>query len=120
MKIIDVIFDGIAYLIHPEKPRGFFKNAVFPTDHSAAEVSAALDKAAAANPAFENWRTSIVDLMKLSHPDDPDGFASFDNRAEVAMDAKISNYTGTAEQNVALHAYVFKALQQRGIPLPEA
>lgn len=119
MKILTAIVAGIARIIHPDKPRKFFDNLRFPTDLSADEVAAALDTAAEANPGFKNWRTSVVDLMKLSHPDDPDEAASMENRKQLAAELGETNYTGTAEQNGWLHGQVFKAIQQRGIPLPK-
>lgn len=120
MKILNAIVGAIARILHPDKPREWFENVRFPTDLSAQEVGESLDMAAEANPAFKNWRTSIVDLMKLAHPDDPDGAASMENRTALASELGRDDYTGTAEQNVWLHGEVFKAIQQRGIPLPSA
>lgn len=118
MKILDAIVGAIARIIHPDKPRAWFENVRFPTDLSADQVAAALDLETKDHPEFKNWRTSIVDLMKLSHPDDPDGAASIENRTVLSSELGRDDYTGTAEQNVWLHAQVFKAIQQRGIPLP--
>lgn len=129
MKILESIVGAIARIIHPDKPREWFENVRFPTDLPAKEVAARLDEAAKANPQFKNWRTSIVDLMKLTHPDDPDGASSPARRAELAAELApvVSpnnvgrpDYTGTAEENRWLHDEVFKAIQQRGIPLPTA
>lgn len=118
MSILGTIVGAIARIIHPDKPREWFANIHLPTDFTADEVAARLDAAAAASPQFKNWRTSIVDLMKLAHPDDPDGAASLENRTALADELGKSGYTGTAEENIWLHAEVFKAIQQRGIPLP--
>ncbi len=120
MKILDAIVSGIARIIHPGKPREWFANVRFPTDLSADEVATALDAAAAANPQFQNWRTSVVDLMKLAHPDDPDGASSKANRSDLAAELGKPDYDGEADENRWLHAQVLKAIQQRGIPLPEA
>jgi hypothetical protein len=120
MKILDAIVGGIARILHPGKPREWFENVKFPTDLSTDEVAAALDKAAAANPQFKNWRISVVDLMKLSHPDDPDGASSKANRKQLAAELGSPGYDGDADDNRWLHSQVFKAIQQRGIPMPEA
>lgn len=121
MKILDAIFSGIAYILHPERPRdGWLGEIKFPTDYTAEEVGTRLDQAAAANPAFKNWRISIVDLMKLTHPDDPDEAASMANRRALASELGRDTYEGSSEDNRWLHGQVFKAIQQRGIPLPPA
>jgi hypothetical protein len=120
MSFIGAIVSGIARILHPEKPREWFENVRFPTDYTAQEVAARLDAAAEANPQFRNWAVSIVDLMKLSHPDNPDEASSLENRKQLAAELGNANYTGTGEENRWLHAEVFKAIQQRGIPLPAA
>src|SRR4051812_44547421 len=102
MMILNAIVRGIAHIIHPDKPREWFSNYTFPTDLSAEEVGTALDEAAKADPDFKNWRTSIVDLMKLTHPDDPDGAASLENRTALADELGRPDYSGTAEENVWL------------------
>lgn len=119
MGILSAIVGAIARIIHPEKPREWFENVRFPTDRSADEVAASLDAAAAANPGFKNWRTSIVDLMKLTHPDNPDEASSLPKRTALAAELGRTDYTGTGEENIWLHGQVFKAVQQHGIPLPE-
>lgn len=118
MKILNAIVGAIARILHPDKPREFFENVKFPTDLSAEQVGAALDEAAKANPGFKNWRTSIVDLMKLTHTEDPDGSSDMPNRMALAAELGRPDYTGTAADNIWLHGEVFKAIQQRGIPLP--
>jgi hypothetical protein len=120
MRILNAIVGAIARIVHPDKPREWFANIHFPTDHTAEEVAESLDKAAAANPAFKNWRTSIVDLMKLTHEDGRDEAASMANRKQLAAELGKPDYSGTAEENVWLHAHVFRAIQQRGIPLPKS
>lgn len=118
--IVSGIASHIAHFLHPDKPREFFKNVEFPTDLSVDQVSHALDEAAKANPGFKDWRRSIVDLMKLSHPDDPDGASSKPNRKALAAELGRPDYDGKDDENIWLHGEVFKALQQRGIPLPQA
>lgn len=118
MSILKAIVSGIARILHPDKPREWFENVRFPTDLSPVDVAVALDEAAKANPGFKNWRTSIVDLMKLSHAEDPDGAASLENRTALAVELGCDDYTGTAAQNEWLRVKVLKAIEQRGIPLP--
>lgn len=60
-----------------------------------------------------NWASSIVDLMKLVGID-----SSFENRKELATELGDSNYTGSAEDNIALHKAVMKALAENGGKVP--
>ena len=63
-----------------------------------------------------NWKSSIVDLMKLLDLD-----ASLDNRKELATEL---GYTGakdgSAEMNIWLHKAVMKALADSGGTVPAA
>ncbi len=69
-----------------------------------AELAAELD--AKANPQGLRWRTSIVDLMKLTGQD-----SSLEARAKLAHDlGHEGSFTGTAEQNIALHRKVMDRL----------
>ncbi len=56
-----------------------------------------------------NWQTSIVDLMKLVGLD-----PSFANRKELAGELGMTDYEGTAEQNIALHHAVMNLLALEG------
>ena len=56
-----------------------------------------------------NWQTSIVDLMKMVGLD-----PSFDNRKELANELGITDYEGTAEQNIALHHALMNLLALEG------
>lgn len=60
-----------------------------------------------------NWASSIVDLMKLVGID-----SSFENRKELATELGDSDYTGSAEDNIALHKAVMKALAENGGKVP--
>ncbi|MBN8500295.1 MAG: DUF3597 domain-containing protein [Sphingomonadales bacterium] len=83
----------------------------------AAPVAAPVDVAAslAAMPGADglNWRGSIVDLMKLVGID-----SSYENRKELAIELGDSNYSGSAEDNIALHKAVMKALADNGGSVP--
>ncbi|PKB25006.1 uncharacterized protein DUF3597 [Novosphingobium kunmingense] len=60
-----------------------------------------------------NWRTSIVDLMKLLDID-----SSYENRKELAQELGNANYSGSAEDNLLLHRQVMKALADNGGKVP--
>ncbi|MFM5885470.1 MAG: DUF3597 domain-containing protein [Novosphingobium sp.] len=60
-----------------------------------------------------NWRTSIVDLMKLVGID-----ASYDNRKDLAHELGNADYAGSAEDNITLHKQVMKALAENGGKVP--
>ncbi len=56
-----------------------------------------------------NWRTSIVDLMKMVGLD-----PSFANRKELAEELGMEGYEGTAEENINLHHAVLNMLAAEG------
>ena len=60
-----------------------------------------------------NWRTSIVDLMKLVGLD-----ASYANRKELANELGDSDYSGTAEENIKLHQQVMAKMAAYGGKVP--
>ena len=60
-----------------------------------------------------NWRTSIVDLMKLIGLD-----ASYEERKELAEELGRSDYSGSAEDNIWLHRQVMNKLAQNGGKVP--
>jgi hypothetical protein len=78
------------------------------------DVEAVLEKMAADNGQKLNWRTSIVDLMKLVGMD-----SSLENRKELAREL---GYTGdtadSAAMNIWLHKRVMKELAAHGGKVP--
>jgi hypothetical protein len=61
-----------------------------------------------------NWRTSIVDLMKLLGLD-----SSLDNRKELATELGYTGATdGSAEMNIWLHKAVMRQLAANGGKVP--
>jgi len=78
------------------------------------DVSAILDRMAAANPEKLDWKHSIVDLMKLIGMD-----SSLAERKELAADLK---YTGdthdSASMNMWLHKEVMRKLAENGGKVP--
>ena len=61
-----------------------------------------------------NWRTSIVDLMKLVKID-----PSYENRKELAQEMGNTGYSGTAEDNIKLHSQVMDAIAKAGGVVPD-
>ena len=78
------------------------------------DVEAVLQGMASANKQQLNWRTSIVDLMKLLDMD-----SSLENRKELAREF---GYTGdqndSAAMNIWLHKRVMKELAAHGGKVP--
>ena len=60
-----------------------------------------------------NWRTSIVDLMKLIGLE-----ASYAERKELAQELGRTDYSGTAEDNIWLHGAVMDELAKNGGKVP--
>ncbi|MXO63482.1 DUF3597 domain-containing protein [Qipengyuania oceanensis] len=60
-----------------------------------------------------NWRTSIVDLMKLIGVD-----SSYENRKALAHELGREDYSGTAEDNVWLHRTTMQHLSRNGGKVP--
>ncbi len=78
------------------------------------DVGAVLEALAAKNPQKLNWRTSIVDLMKLVGME-----SSLTERKELAKEL---GYTGNMEDsaamNIWLHKQVLKKLAENGGKVP--
>ena len=60
-----------------------------------------------------NWRTSIVDLMKLIGVD-----SSYENRKELAQELGNTGYSGSAEDNIWLHKRTMQELAANGGKVP--
>ncbi|MBX7541105.1 DUF3597 domain-containing protein [Qipengyuania sphaerica] len=60
-----------------------------------------------------NWRTSIVDLMKLIGVD-----SSYENRKALAQELGREDYSGTAEDNIWLHKRTMRELSANGGKVP--
>ena len=61
-----------------------------------------------------NWKTSIVDLMKLVKID-----PSYENRKELAQEMGNTGYSGTAEDNIKLHKDVMDQIAKAGGVVPK-
>ena len=60
-----------------------------------------------------NWRTSIVDLMKLIGVD-----SSYENRKALAQELGREDYSGSAEDNIWLHKRTMRELSANGGKVP--
>ena len=80
------------------------------------DVVAQLEKRAAANPQKLNWRTSIVDLLKLLDID-----SSFAARKELAteLDCPADLMGDSARMNIWLHKTVLSRIAANGGNVPK-
>ena len=80
------------------------------------DVDAVLTKLAASKGGGGNWRTSIVDLLKLLDLD-----SSLTARKELAQELNVrAGADGSAEQNIALSKAVMQKLAENGGKVPES
>ena len=80
------------------------------------DVIAVCERLAAGKGGGGNWRTSIVDLMKLLDLD-----SSLDARKQLAQELNVhAGADGTAEQNIALHQAVMTQLFLNGGTVPQS
>jgi len=61
-----------------------------------------------------NWRSSIVDLMKLIGVD-----SSYENRKQLAEELGNTSYAGSVEDNIRLHRQTMQALAKNGGKVPK-
>ena len=86
------------------------------TSSEAVDVEAVLTQMASQKSGGGNWKTSIVDLLKLLELD-----SSLDARKQLANELNVHvGADGSAEQNIALHRAVMQQLAQNGGKVPEA
>ena len=80
------------------------------------DVEEVLTELAAQKGGGGNWRTSIVDLLKLLDLD-----SSLDARKDLAKELGVNaGAPGTAEQNIALHKAVMKKVAENGGKVPDS
>ncbi len=115
-KIKDAIFGHDAQAATPQTQATPQAQAATPVAQpaaapaSAGDVDARLSAIAAQKGAPSNYKTSIVDLMKLLDLD-----SSLDNRKELATELGYSGaLDGSAEMNIWLHKQVMESLAKRG------
>ena len=87
-----------------------------PAPISVVDVVAQLEQRAAANPQKLNWKTSIVDLLKLLELD-----SSFAARKELAVELGCpADFMGdSAKMNVWLHKTVLAKIAENGGNVPK-
>jgi len=79
------------------------------------DVEGVLTSLASKNPQQLNWRTSIVDLMKLLDLD-----SSLNARKELASELHYSGDTNdSASMNIWLHKQVMQKLAENGGKVPD-
>jgi hypothetical protein len=80
------------------------------------DVEAVLSQMAAQKGGGGNWRTSIVDLLKLLDLD-----SSLQARKQLAQELNVhAGADGSAEENIALHKAVMTKLAENGGKVPES
>ena len=80
------------------------------------DVEAVLTQMASQKGGGGNWRTSIVDLLKLLDLD-----SSLSARTELGNELNVhAAAEGTAEQNIALHKAVMQKLAENGGKVPDS
>jgi 3-oxoacyl-ACP reductase-like protein len=80
------------------------------------DVEAVLTQMASQKGGGGNWRSSIVDLLKLLDLD-----SSLDARKQLAGELNVHvGADGTAEENVALHKAVMQKLAENGGTVPDS
>lgn len=80
------------------------------------DVDVVLTKLASSKGGGGNWRTSIVDLLKLLELD-----SSLAARKDLAQELSVrAGADGSAEQNIALSKAVMKKLAENGGKVPES
>ena len=86
-----------------------------PAPISEVDVVAQLEKRAAANPQKLNWKTSIVDLLKLLDID-----SSLEARKQLAAElgAPASEMSDSSHMNTWLHQEVLKRIAANGGNIP--
>jgi hypothetical protein len=82
----------------------------------AVDVEAVLSQMASQKGGGGNWRTSIVDLLKLLDLD-----SSLDARRRLADELNVhAGPAGSAEENIALHKAVMRQLAENGGKVPDS
>ena len=116
-KILDKIFHhpAAAQQAQPQ-PEAVGASAPQAAQQQSVDVEAVLSQMAAQKGGGGNWRTSIVDLLKLLDLD-----SSLSARKELADELGVhAGEDGSAEQNIALHKAVMQKLAENGGVVPDS
>lgn len=112
-KIKDAIFGKKAVAATPAAETTSLDTAA-PVAMTDVDVIAHLEALAADNKQKLNWRSSIVDLMKLTGMD-----SSLQERKDLAMELGYTGeLNGSAEMNIWLHKAVMRELAANGGVVP--
>ena len=112
-KIKDAIFGKKAQAAPVEAAPAAAPAATQAAPAPISEVDVEANLAAMAQGKDLNWRSSIVDLMKLLGID-----SSYENRKELAQELGNTSYSGSAEDNIQLHKQVMQELARNGGKVP--
>lgn len=100
----------------PAQPSVVPGTSVSPPPLQAVDVDAVLTKLASSKGGGGNWRTSIVDLLKLLDLD-----SSLTARKDLAQELSVrAGADGSAEQNIALSKAVMQKLAANGGKVPDS
>ena len=113
-KIRDAIFGKARAATPVREPAGAgapVERRGLPDEISEVDVEQQLDAKPGADKL--NWRTSIVDLMKLIGVE-----SSYDNRKQLAEELGNASYEGSAEDNIRLHRQTMQELARNGGKVP--
>lgn len=120
--IMDKIFHhsstdaAAAPALSPVQPSLIPSASVSPPPLQAVDVDAVLTKLASSKDGGGNWRTSIVDLLKLLDLD-----SSLTARKDLAQELSVrAGADGSAEQNIALSKAVMQKLAANGGKVPDS
>ena len=87
-----------------------------PTNLQSVDVEQVLTKLAVTKGGGGNWRTSIVDLLKMLDLD-----SSLQARKQLGQELNVhAGADGTAEQNIALQKAVWAKLAENGGKVPDS
>ena len=99
-----------------QAPSGTATTTAAPTKLSEVDVEATLIRLAASKGGGGNWRTSIVDLLKLLDMD-----SSLAARKTLAQELNVrAGADGSAEQNIALQKAVWNKMAENGGKIPDS
>ncbi len=114
-KIKDKIFSENAEDISVEEViTTSFEEASKEAEVAQIDVAANLDAMNAKHAEDLNWRTSIVDLLKLVGED-----SSYGARKGLAAEVGVEGYGGSADDNIALNKAVLVRLSKEGGTVPD-
>ena len=87
-----------------------------PVPQQPIDIEAVMETYAKQKGGGGNWRTSIVDLLKMLDID-----SSLDARKELAKELGVNaGAHGSAEQNIALHKAVMRKVAENGGKVPDS